>query len=145
MQLDYYYALSSSSAVFLHCDAQRKDAVNRWPTTSSNHDIAASSLSRLRVNIMQSYCTSFYGSQLWDLSSNIIERLCTSLRKSIRKAMNIPMRTHCVYVPLLCNCLPLRMQIETRSVKFYVQGLNSKNDVFCFLLRSATLNRVSTV
>ena len=101
--------------------------------------------SQLRVNIMQSYCTSFYGSQLWDFSSNAIERLCTSWRKSIRKAMNIPMRTHWVYIPLLCNCLPLRMQLETRSVQFYVQGLNRKNDVFCFLMRSATLNRMSTM
>ena len=97
--------------------------------------------SQIRVNIKQSYCTSFYGSQLCDLSSNTIERLCTSWRK----AMNIHTRTHCVYVPLLCNCLPLRMQLETRSVKFYVHGLNSKNDVFCFLMRSATLNRMSTI
>ena len=34
---------------------------------------------------------------------------------------------------------------ETRCVQFDVQGLNSKNDVFCFLMRSATLNRMSTI
>ena len=37
------------------------------------------------------------------------------------------------------------MQLETRSVQFYVQGLNSKNDVFCLLMCSATLNRMSTI
>ena len=42
----------------------------------------------LRVHIMQSYCSSFYGSQLWDLLSNTcIDRLISiSWRKSIRKA-----------------------------------------------------------
>ena len=32
----------------------------------------------LRVNIVQSYCSSFYGSQLWDLSNNCIDRLSMS-------------------------------------------------------------------
>ena len=29
----------------------------------------------LRVKIVQSYCSSFYGSQLWDLSNKCIDRL----------------------------------------------------------------------
>ena len=35
----------------------------------------------LRVKIMQSYCSSFYGSQLWDLSNTCIDRLSISWRK----------------------------------------------------------------
>ena len=60
----------------------------------------------LRVQIMQSYCSSFYGSQLWDLSNKCIERLSISWRKLIRKALNIPVTTHSVYLPLICECLP---------------------------------------
>ena len=48
----------------------------------------------LRVRIMQAYCSSYYGSQLWNLSNKCLERLYTSWRKSIRIAFNIPMRTH---------------------------------------------------
>ena len=51
----------------------------------------------LRVTIMQSYCSSFYGSQVWDLSNTCIDRLSISWRKSIRKALNVPARTHSVY------------------------------------------------
>ena len=40
----------------------------------------------LRVNFLQSYCSSFYGSQLWDLSNKCIDRLCISWRKAITKA-----------------------------------------------------------
>ena len=37
----------------------------------------------LRVKIVQSYGSSFYGSQLWDLSNNCIDRLSISWRKTI--------------------------------------------------------------
>ena len=63
----------------------------------------------LRVQMMQSYCSSFYGSQLLDLSNTCtgcIDRLSISWRESIRKALNGPARTHSVYLPLICECLP---------------------------------------
>ena len=34
--------------------------------------------------------------------------------------------------------MPLRIQLEARSVKIYAQGLISINDIFSFLMRSAT-------
>ena len=86
----------------------------------------------LRVKIVQSYCSSFYGSQLWDLSNNCIDRLSISWRKTIRKALNIPVRTHSVYLPLICECLPLNVQLELRVMKFFMNGLNSTNNTFRF-------------
>ena len=55
----------------------------------------------LRVQNLQSYCSRFYGSQLWDLSNTCIDRLSISWRKSIRNALNVPARTHPVYLPLI--------------------------------------------
>ena len=74
----------------------------------------------LRVQIMQSYCSSFYGSQLWDLYNTCIDRLSISWRKSIRKALNVPARTHSVYLPLICECLPFNAQLELRVMKFFL-------------------------
>ena len=50
----------------------------------------------LRVKSVQSYSSRFYRSQLWDLSNECIDRLSIAWRKSIRKALNIPDRTHSV-------------------------------------------------
>ena len=75
----------------------------------------------LRVKIVQSYCSSFYGSQLWDLSNKCIDRLSITWRKSIRKALTIPVRTHSVYLPLICECLPLNVQLELRIMKFFYE------------------------
>ena len=58
--------------------------------------------------------------QLWDLSNKCIDRLSISWRKSIRKALNIPVRTHSVYLPLICECLPLNVQLELRVMKFFL-------------------------
>ena len=99
----------------------------------------------LRVTIVQSYCSSFYGSQVWDLSNNCIDRLSISWRKTIRKALNIPVRTHSVYLPLICECLPLNVQLELRVMKFFMNGLNSTNNTFRFLSEHACMNRGSTV
>ena len=89
----------------------------------------------LRVKIVLSYCSSFYGSQLWDLSNKCIDRLSISWRKSIRKALNIPVRTNSVYVTIICECLPLNVQLELRVMKLFVNGLNSTNNTFrlCYL------------
>ena len=63
----------------------------------------------------------FYGSQLWDLSNKCIDRLSISWRKSIRKALNIPVRTNSVYLPLICECLHLNVQLELRVMKFFYE------------------------
>ena len=36
--------------------------------------------------------------------------------------INIPVRTHSVYLPLICECLPLNVQLELRVMKFFYEG-----------------------
>ena len=52
---------------------------------------------------------------------------------------NIPQRTHCVCLPLICQCLPLAIQLEMRL------GLDSDSDTFCFLTRQSSANPYSTI
>ena len=53
-------------------------------------------------------------------------------------------KTHSVYIPLLCKCLPLSVQLELRYVKFFMQGLQSKNYTFCFMTRQSSIHIDST-
>ena len=66
--------------------------------------------------IMKSYSSSFYGSQLWDLSNKCIDRLNTLWIKSIRKALNIPVRTYSV--PLMRESISLNVQLLLQVTKF---------------------------
>ena len=96
----------------------------------------------LRVKIVQSYCYSV--AVFMDHSCNCIDRLSISWRKTIRKALNIPVRTHSVYLLRICECLPLNVQLELRVMKCFMNGLNSTNNTFRFLSEHACMNRGST-
>ena len=97
-----------------------KDIKHQKSMYNRKANAVLSDFEHISVKIVQSYCSSLYGSQLWDLSNKCIDRLSISWRKSIRKALNIPVRTHYVYLPLICECLPLNVQLELRVMKFFL-------------------------
>lgn len=74
--------------------------------------------SHVKFKLFCSYCTSFYGCELWSLNSNYIEDLCVAWRKSIRLIWNLPPLTHCYLLPLICRCLPIFDEICRRSLNF---------------------------
>ena len=46
--------------------------------------------SSLRYKLFQSYCMSFYGSQLWDFSGREIEKIFVAWRKAVRRVRKLP-------------------------------------------------------
>ena len=44
------------------------------------------------------YCCSFYGSSIWDLSSQCVSKLYTAWNTAIRILFNVPRDTHMVLV-----------------------------------------------
>ena len=55
----------------------------------------------------------------------------TTCVRACRACVRACMRV-CVRVLLQCKCLSLRLQLKTRFVKLYLQGLNSENAIFVF-------------
>ena len=47
-----------------------------------------------KLRLMRSYCSSLYGSVLWDLSNPCVEDVCVVWRKGLRRVWNIPHHTH---------------------------------------------------
>jgi hypothetical protein len=74
--------------------------------------------SHVKYRLFRSYCTSFYGCELWSLLSNNLQDLCIAWRKSVRSVWNLPQSTHCYLLPLLCDCLPVFDEICRRSINF---------------------------
>jgi hypothetical protein len=74
--------------------------------------------SHVKCKLFRSYCTSFYGCELWSLSSNYLQDLCVAWRKGVRSVWNLPQSTHCYLLPLLCDCLPVFDEICRRSINF---------------------------
>ncbi len=70
------------------------------------------------------YCCSFYGSNLWLLTSKRCYDVCVAWRRALRKLWNVPYRTHNKILAILSNNLPLEMSLDKCFIKFSNNVLN---------------------
>ena len=85
--------------------------------------------SDVKARLFRSYCTSYFGSELWDLSHCNVSNFCTAWRKSIRRVWNLPYRSHCFLLPLLNQCFPIFDELCRRSLKFFQSCLVHNSDL----------------
>jgi len=83
-------------------------------TMLSRFGFCSSYINSLLVN---SYCTSYYGSILWKMDSSDIQRLFISWRKVVRRIWKLPYRTHCNLLPVIMNSHNIQVQIMLRFLK----------------------------
>ena len=86
-----------------------------------------------KYRLFQSYCTSFYGCELWRLSDIRVQDFCTAWRKSVRKIWKLPFSTHCYLLPLLCQCLPVYDEICARSLNFIYRCVSHDSELIRFI------------
>jgi len=89
--------------------------------------------SHTKCRLFQSYCTRFYGCELWCLLDNEVQGLCIAWRNSIRKIWELLYRTHCYLLPLLCHSVPIFDQICIRTLNFVQRCLSHDSDVVKFI------------
>ena len=92
-----------------------------------------------KIRLVKAYCTSFYGCELWDLSNNYIENICTAWRCGIRQVWRLPNTTHSSLLPGLCKTIPLLDLFYKRMLKFVYRCLNSQSLVVNFIVRHSIL------
>ena len=90
----------------------------------------------VKYKLFKCYCMSYYGCPLWDLSDKVMSDVYVTWRKCIRKLYNLPLRTHCDLLPLICRDIPVQLQLYKRFCKFIHVALNSQN---CIVKRCALL------
>ena len=81
----------------------------------------------IRYKIFKTSAMALYGSVLWDMSGRSIVKFLTAWRKCVRKVYDIPYRTHCKLLPLICGDLSPDLQIQARFVKFLKSATTSVN------------------
>ena len=83
--------------------------------------------------LFRSYCTSFFGSELWLLSNSKIESLCVAWRKAVRRVWNMPSQAHTHFLPLICNCFPILDELCRRQVNFAKRCISHPNEIVKFV------------
>ena len=76
------------------------------------------------VKLLKVYCTSFYGSNLWNIYSDDVDRLYKSWNVTIRNVFNIPNTTHRYLIEPVSGCPHPKTMLTSRFVKF-TQSLGS--------------------
>ena len=89
------------------------------------------------IKLMNTYATSLYGSNTWDIFSPECERLYTSYNVTIRNVLNIDRCTHRYMIEPLSECLHLKTMISSRYATFHRSLVTSKKLPVRFLARKA--------
>lgn len=90
-------------------------------------------------NLFRSYCTSYYGCELWRLSNRNIDNLCVAWRKSLRRIWHLPQHTHCYFLPIIGQCLPIYDEICRRSINFVRSCIAHESPVIRFITQYGVL------
>ena len=81
----------------------------------------------VKLQLFNTYCTSLYGSVLWDLSNKKCEEFYTQWRKALRKLLSLPKTTASNLIHHICNCHPIDNQLALRFLKFMNMNFTSDN------------------
>ena len=76
-----------------------------------------------KIKLFKSFCTSFFGCELWALDDRAIDEFCIAWRKSVRRVLDIPYNSHSFSLPVLSDTLPIFDEICKRSARFIVSCL----------------------
>jgi hypothetical protein len=89
-----------------------------------------------RYKLFKAFCMAAYGCQLWDFSDKLMQPVYTAWRKCVRKVWRVNARTHNRLIHLICDDMPIDVQLHRRFFKFVKSALCSKNE---YVKLSATL------
>ena len=89
--------------------------------------------STLRGKLLQTYCCSWYGCQIWDLVGRSVKVMNTEWNKAVRRTMNLHYKTHTCLLPLLISGKSFADQHRSRVSNFLASFCSSGNDHVLFI------------
>jgi len=92
-----------------------------------------------KTRLVKTYCTSFYGAELWDLTRSNIKSICIAWRNGIGHIWQLPNTTHSVLIPVLSDTLPLLDLFFVRMLSFVHRCLRSESPLINLLVRQRIL------
>ena len=93
----------------------------------------------VKNELFKTYCSSHYGSELWDLTNCRTEDYCIAWRKALRKIWQLPYNASCLIVATISNSVPIFDELCRRVMNFVCSCLHCDSD----LIRSVASHGVS--
>ena len=95
--------------------------------------------------LFHQYCSSMYGSQLWDMTSPIVEKMYTQWRKAHRHVLGLPNMTHCDLLPLIAENMPLDCILDCKYISFYKSISKADNKIVSYTAKNKLYDHTSTL
>jgi len=89
--------------------------------------------SLVKLNVMKAYCSSLYGSVLWNLSNSCIESVCSMWRRGLRCVFAVPYNAHSALMSPMSGSLPIMDKLCKRFLLFSQRCWLSDSDVVRFV------------
>ena len=82
---------------------------------------------QIRIRLLQTYCTAWYGCQTWLLNTNHVKGMTIEWKKAVRRTLNLPRMTRSKLIPLLAGNCSFQEQHERRcgDVNFAQMTMNT--------------------
>ena len=99
----------------------------------------------VKLQLFNSYCTSFYGSPLWNFTNRRMDVFYVSWRKAIRKLLDLPYTTHSYMLPIISDFRDIEVQLMCRFTKFMHTAMSSHNSYLRLMTNVAAQGSRSNV
>ena len=93
--------------------------------------------------LFHQYCSSMYGSQLWQLSK--VDNILSKWRKYHRIALELDNTTHCDLLPLIAENKSLGSTLDIKFLSFYKTIMSSENNVVKHTAQMMSRSHTSTM
>ena len=97
------------------------------------------------TRLFQTYCSSHYGSVLWELHDKGFNGFCVTWNKGVRRVLNVPSMTHTALLGPLINTCHISVILVKRFCKFIDTMLASDNEIIRLIIRRALLSAQSPI
>jgi hypothetical protein len=98
----------------------------------------------VKLKLLPSYCYSFYGSVLWNLSNPCVEKFC-AWRKGIRRVLSLPVYASCDILLVVAGILPVFDEIAGRSAFFIQKCVSSDSHTIRWVANMAVFSGLGSL
>ena len=71
----------------------------------------------VKNKLFHQYCCALYGSQLWPLWHDSVNKMCIQWHNALRKVWKLPYGSHRDLIPLIAECIHLDVALVYRFIK----------------------------
>ena len=123
------------------CDIKRSKFVGKVHSLTQELHFASSDVV---LNLLNVYCTSFFGSNCWNIFSNNCDRFFKAWNVSCRIILKFSNLSHRYLIEPLTDCIHLKVIMCSHFVKFHQSLLNSNKKILR-LISNLNKNSCKTV